>query len=149
MSKKPITIAIVILLVAAVSVLGYLYVRKMPQVSGNESRNILEDYKADLEVAYNELNDAYDRLSVEKNAAEWQSFSKDWVPKLSKTRPEDINKRLPNEFEGKKSVLVATQTAILSLWSEYNKDFTESTSNEQEIEELKLRIEQTFESLDI
>ncbi|MBA1334144.1 MAG: hypothetical protein HPY66_1628 [Firmicutes bacterium] len=149
MSKRPITIALVILLVAAVSVVGYLYIGKMPQVSGNESKNILEEYKAGLEGAYAELNDAYDRLAVERNTVEWQNFSKEWIPKLSKARPEDINKRLPNEYEGKKNVLVATQSAILSLWSEYNKDFTEDARNEQEIEELKSRIEQTFKSLDI
>jgi hypothetical protein len=149
MSRRPYTIILLVLLVAIAAALGYMYFREKPQVSRDETQDMLGEYKDDLKDMYTELNDNYDRLAAVPDAAGWQSFSSDWMPRLSGIRPADIDKRLPSDYDGRKNVLVSTQGALISLWSEYNKDFTGSESNEQRVDDLKNGIENVFENLEI
>ena len=107
MSRRPYIIILVVLLVAIAATVGYMYYKKMPQVSKDETKEMLEGYKADLEEKYAVLNDTYEQLSVTKNTEGWQSFSSEWIPELSGIRPADIDKRLPSDYEGKKNVLVS------------------------------------------
>ncbi|MGI6704688.1 MAG: hypothetical protein ACOX42_11915 [Clostridia bacterium] len=150
MSRRPYIIILVVLLVAIAATVGYMYYKKMPQVSKDETKEMLEGYKADLEEKYAVLNDTYEQLSVTKNTEGWQSFSSEWIPELSGIRPADIDKRLPSDYEGKKNVLVSTQGALISLWTEYNRDFLENdATNQERVKEMKSGIEDVFENLEI
>lgn len=147
MSRKPVIAVIIIFSIAILAVLGLLYARKMPEVSGKGSRKMLTGYREQLQGLYDELNGSYDRLVVENNKQGWEEFSRSWVPRLSASRPDNIDKRLPREYEGMKEVLKATQGAVLNLWNEYNKDFTGEGSNPVVVDDLKNCIESTFKSL--
>lgn len=149
MSKKPLLIAILVLIIAIAGVLGYYYTKEAPQVSKDDSKEILTKYKEDLQERYKELNSTYDSLAAAVNTAEWESFSSTWIPKLSEARPDNISKRFPSGYDTKRDVLVAAQGAILSLWSEYNKTFIGKEADLEQVKDLKIRIEQTFESLKI
>jgi len=149
MSKKPIIITIVILLLAIVGVWGYQYVKDMPQVSQNDSEKLLSEYKDDLHDLYVELNNTYNGLAAENRQAEWETFSKDWVPRLLNVRSETLEKRLPEQYENTKAMLMAAQNSFLPLWAEYNKDFIGENSNDSKIEELKNRIENILKNVNI
>lgn len=149
MSRRPYIIIVIVLLVAIAATVGYMYLKKMPQVSKDETQNMLGEYKADLQQMYDELNENYEKLAVEPDITGWQDFSSDWMPRLSGIRPTDVDKRLPSDYDGRKNVLVSTQGALISLWTEYNKDFTGDESDEQRVEELKSRIEDVFNNLEI
>ena len=150
MSRRPYIIILIVLLIAVAAVLGYMYFREKPQVSKDETREMLDGYKADLEEKYTVLNDTYERLSASKDVEGWKAFSSEWIPGLSGIRPADIDKRLPSEYEGKKNVLVSTQGALISLWTEYNRDFVENdATNEQRADDMKSGIENVFENLEI
>ena len=137
MSRRPYIIILIVLLVAVVAVLGYMYFREKPQVSKDETKEMLEGYKAGLEEAYADLNDTYEQLAVAKNTEEWQKFSSEWIPGLSEIRPADIDKRLPSEYEGKKNLLVSTHGALISLWTEYNRDFVGDETDQERAKEMK------------
>lgn len=149
MNRRPYIIVLVVLLVAIAATVGYMYYNKMPQVSSDETIEMLETYKAGLEEAYTGLNGTYERLATQKNVEEWQAFSSKWIPGLSDIRPDNVDKRLPSKYDGKKNLLVSTHSALISLWTEYNKNFTGDESNEQRVSELKTGIEDVFENLEI
>lgn len=149
MNRRPYIIILAVLLIAIAATVGYMYYKKMPQVSGDETKEMLEGYKAGLEEAYIELNDTYAKLAVDKDPAKWHSFSSEWMPKLSGIRPANIDKRLPSKYDGKKNLLVSTHGAIISLWTEYNKDFTGGTTDQERVKEMKTGIEDVFKNLKI
>ena len=149
MSRRPYIIILLVLLVAAAAAVGYMYFREKPQVSRDKTQEMLGQYKADLQGMYDELNDNYERLAAGQDTDGWQSFSSDWMPQLSGIRPTEIDKRLPSDYDGKKNVLVSTQGALISLWTEYNKDFTGDETNMQRVEEMKTGIENVFDNLEI
>jgi hypothetical protein len=149
MSRRPYIIILLILLAAIAATVGYMYYREKPQVSRDKTQEMLGEYKADLQGMYNELNENYERLAAGQDTAGWQSFSSDWIPRLSGIRPADIDKRLPSDYDGRKNVLVSTQGALISLWTEYNKDFTGDETNMQRAEEMKSGIENVFDNLEI
>ena len=149
MSRRPYIIILIVLLVAVAAVLGFMYFRERPQVSKEDTQAMLEGYKAGLEDAYAVLNNTYGQLSTEKNTGVWQKFSSEWIPGLSEIRPADINKKLPSEYEAKKNLLVSTHGALVSLWTEYNKDFTGDATNQELVKEMKTGIEDVFENLEI
>jgi hypothetical protein len=149
MSRRPYIIILIVLLVAVAAVLGFMYFREKPQVSKDETQVMLEGYKAGLEEAYGVLNDTYGQLAADKNTAEWQKFSSEWIPGLSEIRPADIDKRLPSEYEGKKNLLLSTHGALISLWTEYNRDFTGDVTDQERVKEMKTGIEDVFKNLEI
>ncbi len=150
MSRRPYIIILIVLLIAVALVLGFMYYREMPQVSKNETKAMLEGYKADLEREYEVLNETYNHLAASGDVEGWKAFSSQWIPGLSKVRPVDIDKRLPSEYGGKKSLLISTQGALISLWTEYNRDFIENdAADEQRAEEIRTGIDDVFTNLKI
>jgi len=149
MSRRPYIIILLILLAAIAAAVGYMYMREKPQVSHDKTQEMLGEYKADLQGMYNELNESYGRLAAGQDIAGWQSFSSDWMPRLSGIRPADIDKRLPSDYEGRKNVLISTQGALISLWTEYNKDFIGDETDMQRVDEMKTGIENVFDNLEI
>ncbi len=149
MNRRPYIIILAVLLIAIAATVGYMYYKKMPQVSNDETKEMLEGYKAGLEEAYTELNETYAELAVDKDPAKWHSFSSEWMPKLSGIRPANIDKRLPSKYDGKKNLLVSTHGALISLWTEYNKDFTGDETDQERVKEMKTGIEDVFENLEI
>lgn len=150
MSRRPYIMILIILLVAVAAVLGYMYLRERPQVSKDETKVMLEGYKAGLEERYAALNETYEQQTEVKNVEEWKAFSTEWIPGLSGIRPTDVDKRLPSEYEGKKNLLISTQGALISLWTEYNRDFIENdAADEERAEEIRTGIEDIFKNLEI
>lgn len=149
MNNKLFIIVVAILLLAILGVFGFRYFQDMPKVSGNDSEKILGKYKEDLTGLYTELNGTYDRLAASKNGAEWEEFSKQWMPKLINVRPDVLAEKFPAEYEDVKITLMTAQSDFIPLWTEYNKDFTGEGSDPEKIREFRNRIENALNSVDI
>ncbi len=150
MSRRPYIIILIILLIAVAAVLGFMYFRQRPQVSKNDTKTMLEGYKVELERKFEVLNEAYGELAASEDVEGWKTFSSRWIPGLSGVRPEGIDKRLPSEYGGKKNLLISTQGALISLWTEYNRDFIENDATDEErVKEMRTGIEDIFANLDI
>jgi hypothetical protein len=148
-NNKPFVIIVAVLLIAIIGVFGFQYLRDMPRISGNDSEKILKQYKADLIEQYNELNAAYDEMSATGNKAGWEEFSGKWIPDMINVRPDVLSEKFPDRYEDTKITLMAAQSDLIPLWTEYNKEFEGKGSDPERIKEFKLRIESALDSVDI
>ncbi|MDI6706977.1 MAG: hypothetical protein HPY74_19355 [Firmicutes bacterium] len=149
MNNKLFIIIVLVLSLSIIGVLGYKQFSGMPKVSNSESKQLLIEYKKNLEDLYAELNTEYSRLAAEKDPEKWEDFSAQWMPKLLNVRPEVMGSKFPNGYEEIKIELMTAQSDFMPLWAEYNKDFSEQESDGQKIEELKNRIENILNSVEI
>lgn len=150
-NNKLFIIIVAILLLSIVGVWVYNgYLKDMPQVSKKETVSLLENYKENINILYNELNSKYNGMKDRwNNKDEWEAFSKDWVPRVVQARPKTLDKRLPENYTNDKILLMSAHNNLLPLWQEYNNYFAGEKVNTEKIEQLKEQTEEILEKVEL
>lgn len=99
------------------------------------------EYKTTLNELYNELETKYEENPTPED---WNSFSKDWIPRITASMPEELNEDIPEEITGKVSQLNNAKNNLMYLWNEYNNKITGKKFKEENIQELKENIEKSL-----
>ncbi|MBK5252177.1 MAG: hypothetical protein JJE29_06045 [Peptostreptococcaceae bacterium] len=145
MEKKYLIASLSILVIVAAIFGGVRYYSKsMPQVSATEANGYFAEYSTSLVDRYNELNDEHE-IIANLSSEDWKEFSAAWIAKLSESRPEELLKRLPDEFESDSYRFSKSYENLLRLWQEYNDEVIEGKLRQEKQTELKDQIEDLLE----
>lgn len=149
MNNRTFIIIVLVLCMAIVGVVAYFLLSDMPRISKNECQKLLSDYKDDLIELYAELNAGYERAKAENSPDTWEGFSTEWMPKLLNVRPDIMGDKFPEGYEEIKMELMAAQSYFMPLWVEYNKEFEGKETDPEKIDELKSKIENILDNVEI
>jgi hypothetical protein len=144
--EKKYLIASLSLLVIVAAIFGGVryYYKVMPQVSSTEANGHFAQYSTSLVDRYNELNDEHENIS-NLSPEDWKEFSSDWIAKLGESRPEELSKRLPEEFESESYRFSKSYEDLLRLWQEYNDEAIEGKLRQEKQTVLREKIEDLLE----
>ncbi len=110
--------------------------------SSKEIQESINQYKNNLNQLYSNLETEYSQnLSKE----EWGSFSKEWMPKLTSSKPDKLSEKVPEDLEGRINILDNAKGKLMYLWNEYNNKIAKNKLNEKRVEDLKQEIEKLLE----
>lgn len=133
MKKKRLFITILL------SLIGLLSISCTPNIE--EKYPQIGQYKSDLKELYNEIETKY---AENPTPEDWDTFSQDWVPRLTRAAMEDLNGDVPEEAQGKVSQLNDTKNNLMYLWNQYNNKITGKNFKEETVKELKESIEKSL-----
>jgi type II secretory pathway pseudopilin PulG len=146
-SKRNISLLAVsaaIVIVCLSTGLLWYYAKYMPQVSEEDAETALMQYYSNLQELYRELNIRYNNLKEDGNFNQWDAFSKDWIQKSLKARPEVLDKRLRKADENRKQMLAYAHSKLIPLWQEYHDEIKGKNLDAERVNELKGIIEKVL-----
>ncbi len=115
-------------------------------ISDDEAVALIGEYKNTLEGLYNEVNTKY---TESPTGEDWQTFSKDWMPRLTGAKPEKLLENKVEKFSNEINALDAASSKMMYLWNEYDKAMGGKELRQERVNEFKEMIEEIFENVNI